>query len=235
MSTWPRSGLTLAELLVALAVLGVLCAALLALEGSVLRSSAQVSAQAARLRELQEASTYVADRVRAARDLRTDLSVNGSPCTVYPAPGGRPCFALLVPSAELGQAIDTYAYRVYRVEPRTSLNPADRVNDAWADAHTFVLREYRAYACGPASVTTAGACTPASIPAGVPAVLTNTQPFLVMDGLTFDGPAGAFTPFAYDPASRVLTLRLRVGRREAGRVLFTPPSGYQELRVQLRN
>ena len=109
-----------------------------------------------RLRNLQDTVGYLGDRLRVARDLRTNLTVDGVSCTLTPACGAAPCFAVVVTEAQqVGTAeqydANTALYLVYRLIPRSQLTGLDKTPDSWADSNTLALVESRVVVCSPYS------------------------------------------------------------------------------------
>ncbi|CAM3602093.1 prepilin-type N-terminal cleavage/methylation domain-containing protein [Deinococcus frigens] len=247
-------GLTLIELLVGLLVFGILLAALLSLETATVTGANTAALQAARIRNLQEASSYLAARLRAARLVSTDLSVNDQACSLTPPAGTLPCFAILVGETRTVGGVtqyqdNAYSYLVYRLIPRLQLTAADRAPDTWADSNTYALTQSQVLLCEPTatSCTTAVPATPPSvaIPTVMPTALaitpavtaTHTLDQVVADMSTLDltPGSGTFTPFAYNAASRQFTLRFRQKTNERGTVRYTPASEPYLLHIQRRN
>lgn len=222
-----RQGVALVELLVAIAVLGVVIGVLIAVTSSTLTFSARAISDAERLAELRDVTGYMSDNIRRARTVLTDTTVNGAACTI--TAGSRACFALVVPEARDSEAIDTYLFLAYRVQPRSELGALYKLADAWADANTYVIQEYRRVLCSPTTTPCSG--SPAVPPTPLPTI-SGARPYLVLDGLAFDNLAQAFS---YDPATGKLTLTLQVKERHRGVVRFTPQSAPLKLQVVRRN
>lgn len=235
----PRTaGFTLVELLISLAILGVMLAALTSVEFSTIKGSSELTVQADQVRALQDLSGYLGDRLRAARDVSTSTTVNGVPCTLTPASGDTPCFALLVAEArQQGTAVqydpNTYLYLVYRLVPRSQLSMADKTANSWADSNTFAVVESRFVVCQPdPSITTIPACS--TPPTSLPTSFSTGAPNVLMDYATLDATSGSLTPFAYDPSGQ-FTLLLRQKRLVRGSVKYTPSNAPLQLVVQRRN
>ena len=236
----PRTaGFTLVELLISLAILGVMLAALTSVEFSTLKGSSELTSQADQVRSLQDLSGYLGDRLRAARDVSTTTTtVNGVPCTLTPASNDTPCFALLVAEArQQGTTVqyvpNTYLYLVYRLIPRSQLAAADKAPDSWADINTFAVVESRFVVCQPdPSITTIPACT--APPTALPTSFSTGAPNVLMDYATLDASSGSVTPFAYS-ASGQFTLLLRQKRLVSGSVKYSPWNAPVQLVVQRRN
>jgi prepilin-type N-terminal cleavage/methylation domain-containing protein len=238
-----RQGFTLVELLVAIAVLGVVVGVLITVTAGTLTFSARVISDAERLAELRDVTGYMSDNIRRARAVLTDTTVNGARCNIADGPGA--CFALVVPEARNSEAIDTYLFLAYRIQPRSELGALYKLADAWADANTYVIQEYRRVICGPSrprrptNPEDPPPPPPYPLCPGSPAVpptplptISGARPYLVLDGLAFDNLAQAFS---YDPANRKLTLTLQVKQLHRGVVHFTPAQAPLELRVVRRN
>ncbi|MFD1732336.1 type II secretion system protein J [Deinococcus malanensis] len=135
-----NAGLTLVEVLVALALMGTIFALLTSWQASTLNLSARTAALSHSLAELNDTSGYLGDRLRAAVRVRVataNLSVNGAACTNV-----TPCLAIVVPEYDPG-GMTRYHLHTYRLEARSRVSPADKVTDSWAEANVQVLREYR--------------------------------------------------------------------------------------------
>lgn len=224
-----RQGFTLVEVLVAIAVLGVVIGVLITVTAGTLTFSARVISDAERLAELRDVTGYMGDNIRRARAVFTNSTVNGTRCNIADGPGS--CFALVVPEARESDAINTYLFLAYRIQPRSELGALYKLADAWADANTYVIQEYRRVLCSPTTTPCSGSpAVPPPLPPDPD--IRGAQPFLVLDGLAFDNLARAFS---YDPASRKLTLTLQVKQRHRGAVHFTPAQAPLELRVVRRN
>ncbi|WP_104991455.1 type II secretion system protein J [Deinococcus sp. NW-56] len=166
-----EQGLTLVEMLVAMAIMGIVFVLVTNWQVSTLSISTRTNAMSQRLTDLTDATGYVGDRVRAAIAVRdSGFTVNASGATAATNSGKcdavTPCLALLIPESDeqlkgavtlsdssatpkIGPLSTTgvrYRVYVYRMEPRSILNADDRMDDAWADDSTnkvMVLREYR--------------------------------------------------------------------------------------------
>lgn len=164
-------GLTLVELLIAMAIMGIVFVLVTNWQVSTLGISTRTNAMSQRLTDLTDATGYVGDRVRAAIAVRDGgFTVNAGSATATTNSGKcdavTPCLALLIPesdeelkgsanlsassgSTKIGPLRTTgvrYRVYVYRMEPRSILNVDDRMDDAWADNaanKVMVLREYR--------------------------------------------------------------------------------------------
>lgn len=247
------------ELLVALALMGIVFVLLTSWQASTLDLSTRTAALSHSLAELNDTSGYLGDRIRAAVRVRVataGLSVNSLSCT-----NDHPCLALVVPDHSSGGTLARYHLHVYRLEIRSRVAPADKVADPWAEANVQVLREYRSTDPFGGSGSTPRDCvgspaqllaSPPMIGSGAPAYppnnlascqallnlnaatsLAGMQPYLVADYLTPAGNLGD-APFAYSPADRTVTLRFQYRQRVRGREMRTPDSPYT-LTVQARN
>lgn len=222
-----RQGFSLVEVLVAIAVLGVVIGVLITVTASALTFSARAISDAERFAELRDVTGYMSDNIRRARAILTDTTVNGARCNI--ADGLSACFALVVPVERESDTINTYLVLAYRIQPRSELGALYKLADAWADANTFVIQEYRRVICSPTTTPCSG--SPAVPPTPLPTI-SGARPYLVLDGLAFDNLTQAFS---YDPANRKLTLTLQVKQLHRGVVHFTPQSAPQKLQVVRRN
>lgn len=247
-------GLTLVELLVGMLLFSIMLATLANLESTTAAGASAAAQQAARIRGLQEASSYLAARLRAARLVSTSLTVNGQSCSLTPPSGTLPCFAILVGETRAVGGVtqyqdNAYSYLVYRLIARNQLAAADKTPDIWADSNTFALTQSQVLICEPvaAPCTTASPATAPSvlIPTVMPSALsimpatnaTHTLDQVVADMNTLDlSPgSGTFMPFAYNTVSRQFTLLFRQKTNERGTVRYTPSSEPYRLFIQRRN
>lgn len=256
-----QAGLTLVELLVAMALIGIVFAMITNWQVSTLNISTRTNATSQRLSDLNDVTGYVGDRVRAALRVRTatsGLSVNtgtGATCATE-----RPCLAVVLPDPNDNGQINKYVLYVYRIDPRSVLNADDKVTDTWAETNVAVLREYRS--TDPSS--SGGGSTPSNCIAtpeqfekntfvntvAAPNNVTNCttmqnlssatnftgmQPFLVADYLTpVDELGSGVVPFAHAPTTKSMTLTLQTKQQVQGRIQLTPATPYT-LTVQARN
>ncbi|BDG19405.1 hypothetical protein TthSNM11_16080 [Thermus thermophilus] len=203
-----RRGFTLLEILVAMAVLAIFTTALLAFTQGTLAANRAARKQAQLLDELKDAAGYLADTLQEAQAVASGATVNGTACQPPT------CLAALLPDSNNS---DLCALRAYRLEPRSTLGPDYKAPDPWADANTYVLREYRLGSQG--CDTTA---------------FSDAQPRVVLDLLDND-PNLPF--FQVQTAPRLaLTLNLRLKAREGSRLLYVPgPGQVYTVRVYPRN
>lgn len=146
-----NTGLTLVELLVALALMGLIFVLLTSWQASTLSLSTHSAALSHSLAEMNDTTGYLAGRLRAAVRVRVataNLSINGAACT-----NETPCLALVVPEDDPG-GMTRYHLHTYRLEARSRVSPADKVTDPWAEANVQVLREYRLKAAAGAHLVT---------------------------------------------------------------------------------
>lgn len=247
-------GFTLIELLVVMAILSIMLLAITQMQGTTLAASNTLVGQANRMRELQEASGYLSDRIRSARAIQTDpsLTINGGLCMMSSTTA--PCFAALVGEVRAGSTAvygaNVYMYVVYKMIPRSEVPAVDRKEDEWADTgtNTMSLVEYRQVVCEPqaypAGSTTPGQCTtvspaptgyvtiPTSVPLVLPTLGNSMTMNVILDYATLDDASGAFTPFA---TGDIFTIKLRAKNRVNNNVRYTPISGPFTLKVKPRN
>lgn len=126
-----RRGLTLLEILVAIAVLAIFTAALLAFTQGTLSSNRMARTQAQLWEELKDAAGYLADNLQEAKAIPNPAQVNDKSCTPPT------CVAALIPEG------NGCALRAYRLEPRSGIGDDYKAPNPWADANTQMLREYR--------------------------------------------------------------------------------------------
>ena len=225
-------GLTLIEMLIAAAIMGIVLAVIVSLLSGTLRFSSVAYSSAERLREMNDVTGYLSDSVRRASDVLTSgTSLNGQSCDISDA--ANPCFSVVVPEASAGPTIDTYRQLFYRLEARSVL-PADyKVANTWADANTYVIKEYRHLLCDADAVTSAPDCDAAT--SNAQATLTGVPWYLIIDGLTLANGSGSFAPFAYDSATERFNFQFRVADHRRGETRYTPAAGTYQLGVVKRN
>ena len=227
------TGLSLVELLLAMAIVGIVLSALLSLTVGTTRVMQTTSSTADVLRDLSDVTGYIGDNIRRARHVLPTATVNGESCAVTAA---LPCFALVIGDIEgTGNDINRYRFAAYRVVPRVSLPATFKADDAWADANTYAIVELRTVLCAPGPTP----CSSATQLTGT--TITGAESFLVFDGLSLTT-AGLVTgttqpPFTHVPDSNRVTVRLRAVQRIRGEVRHSPalPSAAHELEVVKRN
>jgi prepilin-type N-terminal cleavage/methylation domain-containing protein len=228
------SGFTIVELLVATAVLGILLSALIFFTTSTLRFSQIARSQSDFIQELSDVTGYIGDNVRRAALVSTDgtVSVNGNSCNISNT--SNPCIVLVVPEDTGAGGGLNYLLLAYRVEARTALPDAQRTDNAWADANTEIIREYRTTlcsACALSDVLTSGTLTNTTI--------TGATELYVLDllALNDDGTVlgGGDLPFQYDATTGETTLNLRLQDRVRSQVRTYPQDAPYTQSVFRRN
>ena len=175
-----RRGLTLLEILVALAVLAIFTTALLAFTQGTLTANRVARKQAQLLEELKDAAGYLADTLQGGQRVLSSATVNGRGCQPPT------CLAVLLP--EPG---GTCALRAYRLEARSDVGDNYKSPDPWADANTRMLREYRLGGQSCSATTFSGA-----------------QPYVVLDLVDNDNNL-AFFQVQTSPTAITLNIRLK--------------------------
>lgn len=219
-----KLGFTLVEMLISMSVLTVVLTAVVSIMIGTLRFSAATTSTADRLEELNGASAYVSDTLRRAVSVFSSIPVtaNGTSFTCAYASGD--CLATIVPEAQAGDAIDSYVFLAYRLEPRSNLGSDYKVPNSWADSNTRVLMEYRQELCGPSTGVCAGVPNPTSI--------SGATAFFVADSLVL---ANELAGHALSYGGNGFTLRLQVKDRTGSDVRYSPSDGPTVLTVQRRN
>lgn len=147
-------GFTLVELLVALALLGVIVAGLLALTRGTLRFTAITQAGAMAIEDVADAEGYLMDRFRAARavfqSVDVDLGSSTFQCRTQPSESGLagpPGRCIAVVSPVLGSTDDEpiidFDLSVFAVVPIGTLYATEGLARGWAGEETLALVEYR--------------------------------------------------------------------------------------------
>jgi len=174
-----RRGLTLLEILVALAVLAIFTTALLAFTQGTLTANRVARKQAQLLEELKDAAGYLADTLQEAQRVLSSATVNGRGCQPPT------CLAVLLPEG------GACALRAYRLEARSAVGDDYKSPDPWADANTRMLREYRLGGQSCSATTFSGA-----------------QPYVVLDLVDNDNNL-AFFQVQTSPTAITLNIRLK--------------------------
>lgn len=250
-----EGGLTLVELLVAMAIMGIVFVLVTNWQVSTLSISTRTNALSQRLSDLTDVTGYVGDRVRAAVRVRAassnSLTVNtgtGSACSTE-----RPCLAVVLPRPSATGEVTQYDLHIYRVEPRSVVNEADKVADTWAETNVQVLREYRTHSAsspatcqatpaqfaagsfGGTSGNVSNCTTMHNLMNGATLAVSNTHPYLVSDHFTPANELGSSTvPFQYDATTKSVKLAFQTKQQVRGQTQLTPATPYT-LTVQARN
>ncbi|MFZ8812891.1 MAG: PulJ/GspJ family protein [Thermus aquaticus] len=174
-----RRGLTLLEILVALAVLAIFTTALLAFTQGTLTANRVAQKQAQLLEELKDAAGYLADTLQGGQRVLSSATVNGRGCQPPT------CLAVLLPEG------GACALRAYRLEARSAVGDDYKSPDPWADANTRMLREYRLGGQSCSATTFSGA-----------------QPYVVLDLVDNDNNL-AFFQVQTSPTAITLNIRLK--------------------------
>jgi len=202
----PRSGFTLVELLIALALLGILLTAVVSVNIGTSRAAALLQARNDLLPETQMTQSYIASKLRQASYVFTDgssFTLNSTSLTTRDPSGSYvwtigtdPIMAFIVPPRTVspGQcaaaATDTvrdlycYTFYAYYGTPRSNMTGSSTAllenpgADSANDGTSWVLMEYRKYYGGAAGGVFA---TPAAAVAAIPLGGTGR---LIMDYLT---------------------------------------------------
>ena len=173
-------GLTLLEILVALAVLAIFTTALLAFTQGTLTANRLARKQAQLLEELKDAAGYLADTLQEAQKVLSSATVNGKTCEPPT------CLAVLLPE-DGGKC----ALRAYRLEARKDVEDDHKSPDPWADANIRTLREYR---------RTGQECSATTF--------SSAQHYVVLD-LVDDDSNLSFFQMQTSPAAITLSIRLK--------------------------
>ena len=226
-----HAGFTIVEVLVAVFILGIVLTGLLSLVTGTLNFSTVAVSSSDRIRELNDVTGYLGDKIRGA----SEVVVSGSEINIASAPNGgiceiddstTPCFSVVVPEATSGTGIDKYTQFFYRIEPRSALPDEYKVANSWADDNTYIIKEYRNVLC------TGSECDDASNREAEMSV-SGAQWYLVLDGLQMD--FSTQPPFEYVDSSGEFSLNFRVADHRRGTTRYTPADEPYELTVIKRN
>lgn len=238
------SGFTLIEILVSIAIFGIVMLAILNLQNGTIQTTSNVINASDRLADQTLATSYIADRFRGARVITgtttTALSLGSTTTCSNAATSANPCIAFITPETTYGDAsgaMTRYVHLAYRYEARTGF--ADRQPDVWADTNGVeIIREYRRELKDLAtSCPTLSACTPAQItaaaasaPSASSGLWVNT---MLADGFTRVATTGTFSPWTI--SGEALQIRIRSLYKQSGASKYFPGDGPTTLQVLKRN
>lgn len=205
-----RGGFTLVEVLVALAIMGVVLAGLFSLISGTLRFTSLSRAVSVSLEDVADAEGYLNDTLRYARQVyeRLTVQIDGDnfECRIS---SGR-CVAVTVPVVDDTNAANIIDFDlvVLLVDEIGDLYEADGLRRGWAGRETLALIEYRILGiCGSMSVT---ACAGSLGPDSLPTTVVTEEPGVLLTGL--DDRNGEVDFIAeISPALLELTLSARAG------------------------
>ncbi|GHF34060.1 prepilin-type N-terminal cleavage/methylation domain-containing protein [Deinococcus metalli] len=242
-----QDGLTLVEILVAMAILGIVLALIINWQTQTLQLTTRTSAQAQQLADLNDMTGYIGDRVRSAVRVRvatSGLSVNsgsGNACTT-----STPCLVAVMPEYT-SAGTQKFVLYVYRMQDRSAVSTDDKTDDSWAENNVQVLREYRStdtsstpISCllGTGETFETAAATPCAAMRNLSTLssVSGLQPYLVSDYLTPSNtlPSGA-SPFVYTANTRSTTITVQSRKQVSGVIKTVPATGAYTLTVQARN
>lgn len=239
---WRQAGLTLVELLVGMALMGIVLAALVAYFSQSGRVSTQSSTRAELQQEVLNAQQLIAGKLKEAWYVYPPgqtlvMAASDAPTVRNPVTGNQswtvgthPLLAMVLPP-ESG----TGPYRFFAYYPvKRSVWVSGTAATSWrnpgpdaANEETWVIAEYR----GSIAAGAGGAppATPPSVPAGTANLLADyIAPTIQTTGVTT--PSNTYTMFTYDQDTggtvRSVTLNLAVARQSGGTLMRLPgPSG----------
>lgn len=226
-------GFTLVELLIAMAITGILLIGIIALTGGVLRYTGQATAVNAMTAELNDVLGYIGLRLRSATQLvgegdSVQLTASGSSfnCSIASSDGN--CIAVVVPVVDRDSttaAITGYELLAYRVTTADNWADDPGLPTGWDGANTPILLEYRAALACP---------SPCSSPPLAPSsVSANRVSFVAGDLVLVDSGGAAYSVFEIGSPSRA-TIRLRIQEITQIGMRSVPGDGPLELNVTRR-
>lgn len=226
-------GMTLVELLVAMAITGVILLGVISLTGGVLRYSGQVSTVSRLTTDLNDVLGYMGLKLRGASQFiggvdTVQINAGGSSfaCSTDSADGS--CVAAVIPVVNRGSAtaeITGYELIAFRVGTALEWPDNPGIPDGWDGPNTPMLFEYRA------ALSCPGSC---SVPPLAPAAVTGSGPALLLSGLLLvDNNGVPFRQFDVATQARVI-MRLRVREQTADGLRTVPAAEPLELRIARR-
>ncbi len=226
-------GFSLLEMLITLAIFSLVAGTLLYITQQFLRTSSASLSYTESISELNDATNYLANNIRRASNIITDIEVNGSICSLNVLPPQLPCFGLIIPESRDGNEIDTYSFLAFRIDSRKELPDRLKLEDSWADENTYIIREYRRVIC---TTLDSPSNPPFDFPCFNPHEISRAQPYMVLEGLTLD--AGLVTGTDLPPfvaQDNFLQLNLRLVRKTRGKERYFPANTATSLNIHLRN
>lgn len=223
-----------------MAIFSLVAGTLIYITQQFLRTSSATLSYTENISELNDATNYLANNIRRASKIITDIEVNSSNCSLNVLPPQLPCFGLIIPesrSDENGGEIDTYSFLAYRIDSRAELPDRLKIEDVWADEYTYIIREYRRVIC-----TTLD--SPNNPPFNFPCEnldtisgkISRAQPYMVLEGLSLD--AGLVTGTNLPPfvaQGNQLQLNLRLVKKLRAEKRYFPANESVSLTIHLRN
>ena len=238
-----QQGFTIIEMLFTMLILGFIFAFLIRVETNTLNFSSRTQGQSNQYASLVETSGYMGDMIRQASSVVTasfsfTADSSGTSLTCSFTSTTNPCFGLVVPASQGAVStdafrLDTYLMLIYRVEKRSDLSSALKTTNTWADANTYVIKEYRKVLCRDNTTGTA-ACNGVAPTVTYP--ISNATSYLVGEGLALLKPDGtSYSPFTYNSTTKQFTLRLQTVYQSNSKTYYVPTTGPQSVTVRLRN
>lgn len=229
-SRYHQLGLTLVELLIAMAIVGVILAGIMALTGGVLRYTNTATSINELTTELNDVLGYIGLRLRSATQFvgATDSIVLTSgpssfECSVASSSG--PCLAGIMPVVNVNSPqseITGYELRAYRVTTTSEWAADPGLPEGWNGPDTPILLEYRAAIPCP---------SPCSVPPSAPPSANASQVSYVVGGIVLEDSVGSsYDPFTSGNPLRA-TIRLRLQTESRSGLTSVPADGPLELRV----
>ncbi|WP_221088733.1 PulJ/GspJ family protein [Deinococcus aquaedulcis] len=229
-----QSGFTLIEVLIALAIFGILIVLVLNLQTSVIGFTDAQNNAALRLQGLNEVGGYLGDRVKTAQAVRDGITVDGEVCQMSAA---APCLAVVLPTLNpdcgtdvpVNWTLHAFRYVARSAIPAAEKTPAPGLDTASAGA--YGLKETQVPLTDPAVPTT---CTAVAPPSNTASYMGTARSGYVTDNLTLVAGQNAFS-YATTGGKNLVTLRLRTVSSSRNGLVYTPVSGSYELQVYARN
>lgn len=221
-----KLGLSLLEVLLVIAIMGILLAAITKVVTGTLATTSLATSQSDQLLSIKDTVGYVSDQIRSAAAVYDTLTVDSNVCSTNNTTA--PCFGVKQPVVDSSGniTVDSYVIKVFRLRTRSNLDANYKIANSWADSNTYFLEEYR-YSC-----TTSGCPNNAGS-------ISGGSWYFVADDLTLNNTSGTFTPFTVVTNGSSIRdgviIRVRATAQISGRQIYVPSNGIYSVTVRARN
>ena len=215
-------GFTMIELIISLALMGVVLGIVLTIQSTVLSTSQQQRRQAVTLGVLTDVTGYIGDRVKSAALVTDGVTIGGVTCQRSPS-SGYPCLAVVLPQVDSSGQVTTWELHAFQYVDPAQLTTLERTPGL--TGVNVALRESQLTSSCGVNVPTVSTLTTCF--AGTPSVS------LLSDELVLPGSGTA--AFSYDASQQLVTLNTRSVSVQGGTITYLPLSGSYPLKIYARN